>query len=117
MSRSIRPASSTLAGSITANGAITSAPGATTAAQAATSPGADSASSTVGGRINGSNMRLILRDYQVACPPLNVVQNKENRELEASGEWGNGRGRRRVETAQSGQLAGSGSRAGTKGPS
>jgi len=31
-------------------------------AQAATSPGADSASSTVGGRVHGSNTRLILRD-------------------------------------------------------
>src|SRR5882757_7456276 len=92
MSRSICPTPSTFAGSITANGPTTSAPGATTAAHAATSPGADSASSTVDGRVDGSNMRLILRDHQVACPPLNVVQNKENRELEASGERGAGEG-------------------------
>src|SRR5882757_4192035 len=67
MSRSIRPASSTLAGSITANGPTTSAPGATVAAHAATSPGAVSASSTVGGRTDGSNMRMILCDQQCGC--------------------------------------------------
>jgi len=68
----------------------TPAPGATTAAHAATSPGADSASSTVGGRVDGSNIHMILLVRQYGCLgrfPCNI------REIGGNAETRTGTGR------------------------